>query len=114
MKTYAMVRNAAVVSHFATDRPITDFPDIQQYLIEAPANVQDGWEYNGSTFSAHAPTVEELRLSEIDTDIQSNTLIATIKPMSKAQFDAWWSGLTAGAKVEIVRWVVFFIVRRFF
>jgi len=43
MPTYAQIRNGVVLAHFTTDRPASDFSDIQHELYEAPADVQDGW-----------------------------------------------------------------------
>lgn len=43
MTTYAQIRNGVVLSHFATERPASDFIDIAHELREAPADVQDGW-----------------------------------------------------------------------
>lgn len=79
-----------MLSHFTTDKPASDFPDVQPFLIVAPANVQDGWVYDG-TFHAYVPTAEELRLAAIDTAIQTDATLESLKAMSNAQFDTWWT-----------------------
>lgn len=51
MTTYAIVRNGKVEAHFSTNRPASDFPDIQSLLVVAPSNVKDGDLYDGANFT---------------------------------------------------------------
>ncbi len=91
MTTFAQVRAGRVLSHFNTDRPASDFPDIAHELHEAPANVQDGWTFDGNTFAPYVPSAEEQRQAALDDAIHNDATLAQLKAMTPAQFDTWWT-----------------------
>lgn len=81
MTTFALVRNGLVLSHFTTNQPASAFPDIANMLFPAPANVQDGWAFDGTTFAPYVPTAQE-------TQAAADALVAPFKGLTLAQISA--------------------------
>jgi len=59
MTTFALVRDGVVLSHFYTFEPKEAFPDIAEFLVEAPDDVKDGMLYQGGQFVDAAPFVPQ-------------------------------------------------------
>ncbi len=56
---YALVFNSIVQSTFYSDKPKSEFPDIESYLIEIPEEVQCNWTYKNGEFTTNIVLIEE-------------------------------------------------------
>ena len=63
---------------------------------------------------AAARTVEEQRRTAIDSAIAGDTTIASIKAMTNAEFDSWWSAnvTTAAQAINVLKRVTRIVLRK--
>jgi len=93
MKTFAVVQNGVVLSHFTTDQPREAFPDIADMLVDAPAEVRDGMLYQDGQFVDPAPTVP----SEVS---MRQARLALLGAGLLDQVDAAMSSMPRAARIE--------------
>jgi hypothetical protein len=60
------------------------------------------------------PTPGELRASEIDSAIQSDSTVAALKAMTNAEFDTWWAAnvTNAAQAINVLKRVTRVVIRR--
>ena len=56
---YGLVLKGRVESVFYSDKPKSAYPDVEEYLMEVPEEVQCNWTYENGVFIPNTIVVEE-------------------------------------------------------
>jgi hypothetical protein len=86
-------------------------------IAEFPLVPQDLWRWQGGVITSiepPPPTAEELRTSAIDTVIANDTTVGSIRVMTNAEYDTWWSTnvTNAAQAIAVLKRAVRILVRR--
>jgi hypothetical protein len=105
-----------VVEVQATVSPV---PTSTQVLVEnTPVQVNgvwtQQWTLRDKTPEELAADTEQARLVAVDSTIASDNIVASLKKMTNAEFDAWWSAnvTTAAQAIAVLKRITRVVIRR--